>query len=678
MPEGEKKKKIIGLRTFADDMKRARGGHVGVPPATEAPKKLSGKTLANDVTDELAAIGMAAEPPKPKPIKRGFFGRKKKMVPEVPIPSVSSKPPTPPIQRPADIEQEEPPMDIPPFHHIRASSPDDTTFNDAREVHRNSKQKSTRVPKPKQNEVKPATLGIDTGEIESINKTILGPARDAVFDTEEAMLDVGEGTIVTDRKREKFKVVPAVGEAVTDWIEDKVDDVEDARRPKHEIIKSSRRKDVITAAAKNAKLAPTDDHARVKKRLEQVERITETEDLEIKSEEEVPVPTWSHTEGGDEAETTLKAAEEAVAKEEGVHTPETSISEDDETLSVAPTPEGEYGRRVSMTSNARMSPSLPSEPVTQGDTPVSEPAISTPGFTTQETPTSEEAYEAVSVPAPAPLTAPEPEPEQVIPPVPESTPVSQPPAALPTAQPEPVLTDEQPIFARNPVPAYRLDRTGQPIPTQAGTPYLTLVAVAIVAIVLGIGATTLWFGQSDTSKTVTTPPAPALITAQTSARVPLSTNRTEFYNALSSTAANSGTVVIELEPTIGGIPASTEQIFSALAWSAPSNFVRNVSQISFGYAASGAPFIVLRTNSFDVAFGGILAWEQYMTTDLAPLFGPALKTNSYDTKISNHDIRILTSDGYSDTLVYGFIDKHTILITPNRDVFAEIEPSIKK
>jgi hypothetical protein len=91
------------------------------------------------------------------------------------------------------------------------------------------------------------------------------------------------------------------------------------------------------------------------------------------------------------------------------------------------------------------------------------------------------------------------------------------------------------------------------------------------------------------------------------------------------------------------------------------------------------PFLVIRSESFDTLFAGLLAWEDAMQEDLAPLFGEARDTHIpfTDAVQNNASIRILREDGGAEILLYSFIDERTVVITTSGDALAQIIPRIR-
>ncbi len=101
------------------------------------------------------------------------------------------------------------------------------------------------------------------------------------------------------------------------------------------------------------------------------------------------------------------------------------------------------------------------------------------------------------------------------------------------------------------------------------------------------------------------------------------------------------------------------------------------------------PFIILKTDSYENAFAGMLAWEKYMKEDLNALFslnnrlssGEASTTTRQiyayqkdfeDILIKNKDARALKDSDGNIFLIYSLPDKETIIITSNADTLAEL------
>ncbi|MEI6191145.1 MAG: hypothetical protein WCP24_02090 [bacterium] len=105
------------------------------------------------------------------------------------------------------------------------------------------------------------------------------------------------------------------------------------------------------------------------------------------------------------------------------------------------------------------------------------------------------------------------------------------------------------------------------------------------------------------------------------------------------------------------------------------------------------PFVILKTSSFENAYSGMLSWESYLQKDFREIFRLPGYGNSIgiindltptsikkfeDGVILNKDVRILRDDSRNIILLYGIIDKETIVITVNDFVFKEIINRLNK
>ena len=122
------------------------------------------------------------------------------------------------------------------------------------------------------------------------------------------------------------------------------------------------------------------------------------------------------------------------------------------------------------------------------------------------------------------------------------------------------------------------------------------------------------------------------------------------------------------------------------------------------------PFLILKIDSYDVAYRGMLGWERTMAADLSPLFErqvsptivkdlpPVLPTAStsvqtatttatstpqapaaaiiatefVDRVVENHDARVLLNNDKKILLLWTFLDRRTIAITTNEATLREV------
>lgn len=88
------------------------------------------------------------------------------------------------------------------------------------------------------------------------------------------------------------------------------------------------------------------------------------------------------------------------------------------------------------------------------------------------------------------------------------------------------------------------------------------------------------------------------------------------------------------------------------------------------------PFVILTTQDYANSYSGMLKWEKDMVRDIGPLF--SIETNNststvfVDEEMRNKDLRLLRDGNGKTILLYTFIDKSTLVITKNENMFNAI------
>ncbi len=125
----------------------------------------------------------------------------------------------------------------------------------------------------------------------------------------------------------------------------------------------------------------------------------------------------------------------------------------------------------------------------------------------------------------------------------------------------------------------------------------------------------------------------------------------------------------------------TEKFVQLLDTRAPAAFLRslNAGYIYGLHATNGTqPFVIFKTNSYETAFAGMLAWEENMREDLAIIvtLAPALPAFNApkfeDVVVKNRDVRVLKDASGKPELMYSFPDRSTLIITTNENTLKEI------
>ena len=136
-----------------------------------------------------------------------------------------------------------------------------------------------------------SAIARDLSKIEVRKRSSITTDDDHAFDV-HADTELGDGMIVTDQKRDRFQLVPAVKTAVTEWLFDKKDAYEEGKKPKFTVAPATERKEVIERAAEGGVLAPKNDYKEVSARLRHVPRVKVSVKPTVRDASEVPKPSW--------------------------------------------------------------------------------------------------------------------------------------------------------------------------------------------------------------------------------------------------------------------------------------------------------------------------------------------------------------------------------------------------
>ncbi|MDO8548119.1 MAG: hypothetical protein Q7R71_00395 [bacterium] len=159
------------------------------------------------------------------------------------------------------------------------------------------------------------------------------------------------------------------------------------------------------------------------------------------------------------------------------------------------------------------------------------------------------------------------------------------------------------------------------------------------------------------------------------------------------------------------VPLDAQTFLSTVAPNIPANFLRTIEPtylLGVHVYDSNQPLLILRVDSYQEAFSGMLAWEFYMKNDLAPLFtytpSPRIQTPPVtdaastasttpptvsaeasfvqavfkDNIVENHDTRVLQNDAGDIYLLWTFLDRNTLVITTNGATLREIISRLKE
>ena len=239
--------------------------------------------------------------------------------------------------------------------------------------------------------------------------------------------------------------------------------------------------------------------------------------------------------------------------------------------------------------------------------------------------------------------------------------------------------------------------------------YTLLIGGGVLALVLGTILVWYVFSRPGKLPVAAAPQAP-FISVDGVADIPLASGQGRETTLSNLTQVkNASTLSLGLIEQLRPIAASTtnpsasvliatQPFIAFLAPSAPANLVRTLGPLfllGVHTFDTPQPFLILKTDSYEQAFSGMLAWEGSMRRDLLPLFDytPSRHINGSnasttppatlspggftDAIVENHDARVLTNDAGDIYFLWTFLDRTTIVITTNEYTLREVIARLK-
>lgn len=319
--------------------------------------------------------------------------------------------------------------------------------------------------------------------------------------------------------------------------------------------------------------------------------------------------------------------------------------------------------------------------------------------------------EEATLPAPKPhieLPAPAPKPERPLPPpqpvvhepvrVPPPVQAPAPRPTLPVSIPVPPPQPQQAPAAPSPFHSFSTDFADR-VDQQKASTFSVLAAekdsgkavaakpkkrTEVIPILAGIvlivfGGAGVWFAYNFMQSHVA---APTIKTIQTlitpDSKVILSSaNPTQALIQEAAQTIPDGQIVLTYttisSSTPTGVVTNPEQggdLFAHLDLGTPDIIVRNIApESTVGVIHAGAetkPFFLLKVDSYDRTFSGMLNWEPNMGQDISNLYPAYDATSSaqfIDDVVASHPVRVLRDSQGRSVLMYGYTaDKQVLII----------------
>ncbi len=130
-----------------------------------------------------------------------------------------------------------------------------------------------------------------------------------------------------------------------------------------------------------------------------------------------------------------------------------------------------------------------------------------------------------------------------------------------------------------------------------------------------------------------------------------------------------------------GTPATSDALLELLAPRMSPSLVRSFDapyMLGVYSFDRNAPFIILGTTDYATSYAGMLGWETDAVSDVGSLFNISPETFASSTPVfqdeafRNEDLRVLKDGNGNTILLYSFLDKNTLLITSNENIFTAI------
>ena len=146
---------------------------------------------------------------------------------------------------------------------------------------------------------------------------------------------------------------------------------------------------------------------------------------------------------------------------------------------------------------------------------------------------------------------------------------------------------------------------------------------------------------------------------------------------------------------------SAQEFFTKVAPHMPQDLARNLKPpylLGVHVYNDNQAFIVASVYSYEQGYSGMLAWEENLKSDLAPLFNytprahipeekvatstpptdsQLIKTGFIDKVVENNDARVLINDSGDIYLLWTFLDRNTLVITTNDATLREVIRRLK-
>lgn len=471
------------------------------------------------------------------------------------------------------------------------------------------------------------------------------PATDSNIVVKADNEDAATATIIRDTKKDRFRLVPAVFSSMGMWFKDQQRKREIKKTPKYTVPDATRRKGVIQKATSHTGKIASFDYPTIQERIKQrEERVAPKR----------PGFTW--TPNTEPSQPLLEAPEPVTPKRSPITnvtvTPRKSITTPKATLPPVPP-------KVTLAPSAEIQLPLPAHLQTEGKTALREAT-----------------------------KADEPQPSYPATPVPTTFAREELPTNVRVSEPETILPEEIPVETTTATKPQSLRDWLFVVNTNT-------IAMALAGLVFATGifgvAVFFWFADDETTLqvSVSTPISPSpidaplqLLTVADPLTGPSLIDLIQKNNQANSLEVLQAILVTNSEKQ-DLVPS--EAIITALGFELDSAFTQAISHTYFGSVNKTEPFILFKVTDANTALGSLLIWEDSMYVDTSlvlqkdsDLDSTTINTATFsDAVINREDVRLLKTLSGTELLIYGIVDRNTIIITTSSSAFSALR-ALKK
>jgi len=467
--------------------------------------------------------------------------------------------------------------------------------------------------------------------------------------------DAASATVITDTKRDRFKLFPAILSSLNNWFSNQKKSRREKAVPKYTIPQTIRRKGLIQKATSNTGKTVTADFNHIQERVRQrSDEMAETEEVEGKI-------IWTpDTEPGFlllEKTSTSPIINVWVEPRKSYYK-EMPILEEIE--------DQETDEDISRWDN-------------QEETPATEIGPEENIYTWEAENNLEAEKMMVDTPKPEVVVLEVAEPAQVLKTAPLSVQEVLETDDVEEIGPQTRLIPPKPKLSRH------INNSLWRQLHDLNTNTLALLISAFILLgVASIFVIQIFLNQeSETTPNIISAPPSLLLNTNLNLIINSSNNGSNLITSLNNLKPTGQEIVqaVFMEAAPDNTSMLPVVVLNLLGLDVEKNLAQSISELRFGFTSEGQPFILMKVPNTIVATGGLFLWEENLYADLSKIFvldpiPQSSNLNFSDSTFAGRDVRLIKQPSRSELLIYGLIN-NTVIITTTSSSYRELSILIK-